>query len=514
MTGAATLGLDFGTGSARVVMIDIGTGGVITEHTVGYQQGFFDETTAPGMKLAPNSAIQDPADFIRASEQLLAWAAQAAANLGFELRAIGISATSCTIFPALRDGTPLLHKPAFAGRPHAFAKLWKHHAADHYAKRIAATRPRFLERYNNQTSSEWSLAKAWQTMADDPALWEATERWIDAGDWIVWQLTGSETRSASHAGCKNHWQPDFGGYPEEDSLEAIQPGLGSWLDKLAPPHPLATSAGPLTRYWQEVTGIGASALVGVAMVDAEAAVLGSDVNTPGILVAAAGTSTCHMSLSAKPTPVAGIESLVYGGAVDGLYDYCTGQAASGDMLAWLSRMLAFGGNSSPDAVLEKLVDELEGSASPSPIQVMDWWSGCRTPLGRADLGGIVANIKTTTTPVEIYRAMLEAGAMGMRYAYDLHRQAGPIDEIRITGGMARFPAIMQIYADVMGQTIRANSTVLGSARGAAISAAKAARWFVPANLGYTDYQPRHSERYAGRYEQYCQHIEQASAPAS
>ncbi|MGN6144011.1 MAG: FGGY-family carbohydrate kinase [Mesorhizobium sp.] len=514
MTGAATLGLDFGTGSARVVMIDLNTGGVLAEHTVGYQRGFLDETTAPEMKLAPNSAIQDPADFIRAAEQLLEWAAQVAASLDFELRAIGVSATSCTILPTLRDGTPLLQTPAFAGRLHAFAKLWKHHAADHYARRIAAARPRFLERYNNQTSSEWSLAKAWQTMADDPALWEATERWIDAGDWIVWQLTGRETRSASHAGCKNHWQPDLGGYPELDSLEAIQPGLGSWLEKLAPPHPLSTSAGPLTRHWQEVTGIGAQALVGVAMVDAEAAVPGSDVDMPGILVAAAGTSTCHMSLSAQPTPVAGIESLVYGGAVDGLYDYCTGQAASGDMLAWLSRMLAFDSNSSPEAVLEKLVDELDGSTSPSPVHVMDWWSGCRTPLGRADLGGIIANIKTTTMPVEIYRAMLEAGAMGMRYAYDLHRQVGPIHEIRITGGMARFSAIMQIYADVMGQTVRANSTVLGSARGAAISAAKAAKWVVPASLGYSEYEPRQSERYGEHYRQYCRHIEQASASTS
>jgi L-ribulokinase len=198
MTGAATLGLDFGTGSARVVMIDLSTGGVVAEHTVAYKNGFLDEATAPEMNLAPNSAIQDPADFVGAAEKLLIWASHAAADRRFELRAIGVSATSCTILPALRDGTPLLHTPAFAGRPHAFAKLWKHHAADHYAKRIAAARPSFLGRYNNQTSSEWSLAKAWQTMADDPALWEATERWIDAGDGdrkpSLWRCRGRSIR--------------------------------------------------------------------------------------------------------------------------------------------------------------------------------------------------------------------------------------------------------------------------------------------------------------------------------
>lgn len=88
-------------------------------------------------------------------------------------------------------------------------------------------------------------AKAWQTMAEDPPLWEATERRIDAGDWIVWQLTGGEVRSASHAGCKNHWQPDQGGYAEATSIEAIEPGLGSRLDKLAPP--IRSASRPDTR---------------------------------------------------------------------------------------------------------------------------------------------------------------------------------------------------------------------------------------------------------------------------
>lgn len=510
MTDAATVGLDFGTGSARVVLVHLGSGGIAAEHAVGYRAGFVDETTAPEMHLAPNSAIQDPADFILAAEQLLAWVAAAAADLGLEIRAIGVSATSCTVLPTLSDGTPLLHTAAFHDRPHAYAKLWKHHAADDHARRIAVARPTFLRRYNDQTSSEWSLPKAWQTMAEDPRLWEATKRWIDVGDWIVWQLTGEEVRSASHAGCKNHWQPDQGGYPTRASLEAIQPGLGSWLDTLAPPQPVGTLAGSLTPRWQAATGIPAAARVGVAMVDAEAAVPGSDVDMPGVLVATVGTSTCHLSLSAQPALVPGIECMAYGAAVDGLYDYCTGQAATGDMLAWLARMLTFGGRSVPD-VFGALIHELDGSAGPSQVSVTDWWSGCRTPLGRADLGGSIANITMTTTPVDIYRAMIEAAAMGMRYAYDLHRQAGPIREIRITGGMARFPAIMQIYADIVGRPVRANSTVLGSARGAAVSAANGIGWAVPANAGYTDYEPRDSDRYADRYRQYAAHIEQVPA---
>jgi L-ribulokinase len=203
--------------------------------------------------------------------------------------------------------------------------------------------------------------------------------------------------------------------------------------------------------------------------------------------------------------------MAYGAAVDGLYDYCTGQAATGDMLAWLAKLLTFGGKPMSHAVFDALIHELGDTTGPSPVHVMDWWSGCRTPLGRDDLGGSIANLTTTTTPVDVYRAMLEAAAMGMRHAYGLHRQAGPIHEIRITGGMARFPAIMQIYADIIGQTVRANSTVLGSARGAAVSAANGVEWEVPANIGYTDYEPCDSDRYADRYQQYSLHMEQASA---
>lgn len=511
MRGGATVGLDFGTGSARAVLIELGTGGAVGEHTALYRTGVMDAASAPAMHLAPRSAIQDPADFLHAARELLQWAAQAAAELGLEIAAIGVSATSCTVLPTLRDGTPLLHTAPFAGRPHAYAKLWKHHAADGYARRITAARPDFLQRYDNQTSAEWSLAKAWQTMEEDPQLWAATERWIDAGDWIVWQLSGGEMRSASHAGCKNHWQPDHGGYPTVGSLEAIQPGLGSWLDRLGPPVAVGTLAGPLTRQWQAATGIPSTARVAVAMVDAEAAVPGSDVTTPGVLVAAVGTSTCHLSLSARPHQVPGIESMAYGAAVGGLYDYCTGQPATGDMLAWLAGLLTRYSQSTTADVFNALIGELDSTTGPGPLSIMDWWSGCRTPLGRPDLGGLIGNITTTTTPGDIYRAMLEAAAMGMRCALDLHRRVGPIHEIRVTGGLARFPAIMQLYADIIGQPVRANTTVLGSARGVAVTAAAGAGHAVPAGIGYRDYEPRGSERYAARYDQYIAHVDQASA---
>jgi len=509
MTRAVAIGLDFGTGSARAVLIDLDTGAAVAEHAAAYRSGPRDAAHGGPLHLPPRWVVQDPADFVAAAAELLAWSAGAAAGQGAEVAVIGVTATSCTVLPTRRDGTPLLQLSAFAERPHAYAKLWKHHAAAPYARRISAARPDFLRRYDMRTSSEWSLAKAWQVMDEDPELWAATERWIDLGDWLVWQLTGTELRSASQAGCKTHWQPDQGGYPAAAALEAIAPGLGSWREKLAPPQPLGTLAGSLTREWQRITGLGPGVRVAVAVVDAAAAVPGSDVTTPGVLVAAVGTSTCHMSLSVAPVAVPGIESTVFGGAMNGLFDYCTGQPATGDMFGWLAGLLTRYGGAATGEVFDALLASLDPAGPPSPVAVMDWWNGCRTPLGRDDLGGRIAGLSMTTEPADIYRAMLEAAAMGMRYAHALHAQIGPLDEIRVTGGMARFPAIMQLYADVIGQPLNANPTGLGSARGAAILAATGIGRTVPAALGYTLYSPRAPERYAARYADYVAEIARA-----
>jgi L-ribulokinase len=508
------IGLDFGTGSARAVLIDLASGAALADRAATYPTGIIDGISALEMGLAPRSALQDPGDFLDATGELLGWAGAVAVEQDLEVRTIGISATSCTVLPTRGDGVPMLRLREFQGRPHAYAKLWKHHSASPYAQRISAARPEFLRRYDDRTSPEWSLAKAWQTMAEDPRLWEASARWIDLGDWIVWQLTGMEVRSASYAGCKNHWQPDQGGYPEADGLEAICPGLSSWLDKLAPPRRLGTIAGPLTPDWRRRTGLSLATEVGVAMVDAAAAVPGSDVTRPGILVAAIGTSTCHLSLSARPVRIAGIESTVDGAAIDGLFDYSTGQAATGDMLAWFAGLLAAGGRTTPEEVFDRLVAELGQSRGPSPVFALDWWSGCRTPLGRTDLGGLIGNLGLATRPADIYRAMLEAAAMGMRYAFDLHRRVEDIEEIRITGGIARFPAIMQIYADVLGRPVRASAMTLGSARGAALTAALGAGCGFPGGVSFRDYEPHDHERYAERYNLYLGHVASAVSAAS
>ncbi len=509
MSRRFSVGLDFGTDSARALLVEVDTAAEVDSTVHRYQHGVLEHTMPSGDPLPPRWALQHPQDYLDALADLLAWSACQSARLGGEVLAIGVSFTSCTVLPTTTTGTPLAMLPRFENNPHAYAKLWKHHAAEPYARRITRDRPSFLERYDWHTSSEWSLAKAWQTMVEAPEVWAAADRWIDAGDWLVWQLVGHERRSASQAGYKNHWQPSGGGYPSHAALDALHPGLSGWRDKLDGPYPLASRAGTLTGTWARRVELSDKIPVAVAAVDSAAAVPGTDVRGEGVLVVVLGTSTCHLSLSRHAHPAPGVESVVAGGAVPGFYDYSTGQSATGDMLGWLVRTLAWAG-AREDALFDRLNRGLTSLPGPTGVSVLDWWNGCRTPLADATLTGRIEGLKTTTSPLQIYAAMLESAAYGTRLALELHERVnGTITEIRATGGLAQQPAIMQRYADVLGRQVRASTTRHGSARGAACYGAVAAGVELPQTLRFNDYEPEDAERYQPAYQRYRDSTEMA-----
>ena len=134
--------------------------------------------------------------------------------------------------------------PELAGRPHAYPKLWKHHAAQPQADRINAAaherHEKWINRYGGKISSEWQFAKALQLLDEDPEIYQRADRWIEAADWIIWQLCGTETRNACTAGYKGIYQD--GQYPSRDYLAALDPRFACFAaDKLA--HPISPLGG-------------------------------------------------------------------------------------------------------------------------------------------------------------------------------------------------------------------------------------------------------------------------------
>ena len=185
---------------------------------------------------------------------------------------IGTDFTACTVLPTLADGTPLCQLPDLQGRPHAYVKLWKHHASQPQADRInalarAGGEP-WIDRYGGKVSAEWQFAKALQLLEEDPDTYQRTRRWIEAADWIIWQLTGTETRNACTAGYKGIWQD--GHYPARDFLAALNPGFADFAaDKLEHPViPLGSKAGLLTARAAAWTGLREGIAVAAGNVDA------------------------------------------------------------------------------------------------------------------------------------------------------------------------------------------------------------------------------------------------------
>jgi len=474
-----TIGVDFGTESARAVLVDVGNGKITATATASYPHGVIDRTLPGGTEhLPPDWALQHPGDWLKAIEKLLRTMAGKVESA--DIVGIGADFTSCTVLPTTSEGTPLCLLPDFALDPHAWPKLWKHHAAQPYADRINVARSRpggaFLEFYGGKTSSEWLWAKGWQVLAESTTVANGMGRWIEGGDWIVWQLTGTETRSACQAGYKAHWQKDVG-YPERAFLEQLDPALLQLRAQLGPPKPVAQQAGALTPSWAARTGLPPSTPVAVAVIDAHASMPAVGAAEPGQLVAIMGTSTCHLWVDTRRVAIPGISGVVEDGIVPGLFGYEAGQASVGDIFQWFVRTAVPARLGTDEAVFQTL-EEQAGQLQPGEagILALDWWNGCRTPLVDADLSGLLVGLTVTTEPHEIYRALLESTAFGTRRVIETIEAGGiPVHEVIACGGLAeRNVLLLQVMADITGREMRTAPVQHASAVGAAIYAAAAA----------------------------------------
>jgi L-ribulokinase len=470
------LGLDFGTESLRALLLDVELGRELGSFVAAYRHGVLT-TALPNRRALPADwALQDPEDWLTALDESVHGVVARTGADPLEIGGIGVDFTSCTILPTTLDGTPLCRLTSWADDPHAWPKLWKHHAAQRQADdlmELAAGRgEKWLARYGGRVSSEWLLPKVMQTLDEAPAVFAAADRVVEGGDWVVWQLTGRLLRNACAAGFKALWHKREG-YPSPSLLEALRPGLGTFFagpgtGDIAPP---GAEAGPLCEEWTHRLGLAHDVRVGVAIVDAHAGLLGGGVPGPGPLYLATGTSTCHVLLAPEEHTVHGISSVVEDGIVAGLFAYEAGQASVGDTFDWYSRLV---GRSHRD---------LTGAAGrlrpgESGLLALDWWNGCRTPLVDADLSGVVLGVTLATPPEAIYRALLEATAYGTRLVVDTFAAGGLAPHrLIVGGGLSRNDLLLQIYADVTGLSVEVAASEQPSARGAAVLGAAAAGLF-------------------------------------
>jgi L-ribulokinase len=339
----------------------------------------------------------------------------------------------------------------------------------------------WLPRYGGQISSEWELAKGLQLFEEDSEIYHRMHKFVEAADWIIWQLSGNYVRNACTAGYKGNLQD--GEYPSIEFFEALSPGFGQFAEtKLK--HTigqLGEEAGKLTAQAAAWTGLPEGISVAVGNVDAHVTAPAAQATQPGQMVAIMGTSTCHVMSGDVLAEVPGMCGVVDGGIVSGLYGYEAGQSGVGDIFAW------FVNNQVPASYFEaanaqgiSIHEHLTNLAADEAIGehglvALDWHSGNRSVLVDHELSGLVLGLTLTTKPEQIYRALFEATAFGTRKIVETFVASGvPVTEFIVAGGLLKNKFLMQLYSTITRLPLSTIASEQGPALGSAIHAAVAA----------------------------------------
>jgi L-ribulokinase len=482
-----TIGLDFGTGSVRAVVVDCADGRVLGTSV-------FDFPTGVGGVIVdahdPHLARQNPADYLAGMKATVpkALAAAAALDQGFmnsRVIGIGTDTTGSTPIPVDARMQALALDPKWTPNPAAHAWLWKDHTGADEAAAITAIAGEFAPEYlaviGGTYSSEWFWSKIWRCLKVAPDVFAAADSWVELADYIPAVLAGVQSpaeirRGVCAAGHKAMYSPDWGGLPSEAFLTRLDPRLAALRSRLfdqawSSDRP----AGTLSAEWAAAFGLPEGIPIAMGAFDAHYGAVGAGVTT-GTLVKIIGTSTCDIAIApatAEAPNVPGICGTVNGSVMPGYYGVEAGQSAVGDLLRWWVEVVC-AGDEAMHAALS--ADATRLAPGQSGLVALDWNNGNRTILVDPRLTGLIIGQTLHTTRAEIYRALIEATAFGARAIIErLNANGVRVERVVSCGGIAeKNPLFMQIYADVLGYPMLLAGSSQTPALGASIAAAVAA----------------------------------------
>jgi L-ribulokinase len=485
-----SIGIDYGTLSGRAVLVEVDTGNIAATAVKEYTHGVMDEFLPDGKtRLESDWALQYPEDYLEVLKVTIPTVLKESGVSPDDIIGMAIDFTACTMLPIDKSGTPLCLKEEYRKEPHAYVKLWKHHAAQYEANRLnevaEARGEKFLSRYGGKISSEWLFPKIMQILDEAPHIYDAADRFIEATDWVTLMLTGNERRNSCTAGYKAIWSKREG-YPSKEFFKALDPRMENVVeDKLSKDiYPLGGKAGELTDEMAKLTGLKPGTAVGIANIDAHVAVPSVGITDAGKMLMIMGTSTCHMVLGNEEKIVPGMCGVVEDGILPGFFGYEAGQSCVGDHFQWFVENCVPAHYTeeakSRGISIHKLLREKATrlKVGESGLIALDWWNGNRSVLVDVDLTGLIIGCTLLTKPEEIYRALIEATAYGTNMIIETFEENGiKIDELYACGGIAeKDEMMMQIYADVTNREIRISNSpqavALGSAMFGAVAAGK------------------------------------------
>lgn len=488
-----TIGIDFGTLSARAVLADITTGEVLTDSVFEYPHGVMDSSLPSGKTLPADFALQHPADYLKAFGKTVSEVIGSSNVSVDDIIGIGIDFTTCTLIPVKADGTPLCFDERFKDDPHAYVKLWKHHAAQPEADRLneAAEKfaPQILERLGGKTSSEWLFPKIMEVLDKSPDVYDNTAYFIEGGDFISWMLTGKHTRSYVFASYKALYLHDIG-YPPKEMLKYLDPRLENVVEEklTAPMVYTGEAAGLVDELSRERFGISSDApwlktgtTVACPEPDAHCAAPALGMSSSGDMFSIFGTSSNYMLISDEYKIIPGICGVVKDGLIPGFNAYEAGLCCFGDHFAWVTKNICTAeyreeararGISDIQLISEKAEALVPGE---SGVIALNWWNGNRNILVDSSLSGMFLGMSLRTKPEDMFRAIVEANAFGTRVIIENFEKHGvTVERMTAAGGITRkSPFVMQTLADIIGKTLCVSGYLHSSALGSAIYASVA-----------------------------------------
>ncbi len=483
---SAVIGVDFGTLSGRAVVVAVDNGEELGSAVHEYPHAVLTDTLPGSTERLPHDwALQVPNDYREVLRNAVPKALATSGVTADDVMGIGTDFTACTIMPATNDGVPLCELDEFEDRPHAYVKLWRHHAAQPQADRINALAhsrdEAWIRRYGGKLSSEWALAKGLQLLEEDPELYRRMDHWIEAADWIIWQLCGTYVRNICTAGYKAVYQD--GRYPSQEFLGALHPDFTDFFESKVDQRlaALGEAAGGLTEEAARWTGLRPGTPVAVGNVDAHVTAPAAQAIEPGQLLMVMGTSTCHVMNSDALGEVPGMCGVVRDGITPGLWGYEAGQSGVGDIFAWQVQNAVPAGYAEAAEKhgqdLHEYLTALAEKQAPGEhgLVALDWHSGNRSVLVDHELSGLIVGLTLGTKPESIYRALLESTAFGTRKIIESFEANGvPVEELVVAGGLVKNRFLMQLYADVTRRPLSLLASAQGPALGSAMHAAVAA----------------------------------------
>ena len=455
--GPYLLGIDYGTESCRAAIFDL-AGRPIAFAATPYT------TTHP----RPGQAEQSPEDWWDALKASVYRVLNETGIPGRHIAGISYDATTMTVVAMDAHGREL--RPAI---------MWMDVRATEQAAR-AETIDHWARLYNGGgtmgATAEWYPFKAAWLKENEPEVYKAAHRLVDAPEWLNYKLTGEWTLNINSAALRMYYNRDKGGWPVE-FYEHI--GCGDVFDKIPERVlDLGEPVGGLTTAAAKDLGLLPGTPVAQGCPDAWAGQIGLGVVEPGKTAVITGSS--HVITGQSPNPLHG--KGFFGGYTDGVipgqYTCEGGLVSSGSVLKWFKDNFAGDVTAAAERLgynPYKILDERSANVpvGSNGLIINEYFQGNRTPYTDSKARGIVWGLTLGTTPEEFYRAIQESVCYGTAHVLKAFKDAGfASTELVACGGATKSRDWMQMHADVTGVPVTltevGDAVVLGSCMLAAV----------------------------------------------